>query len=192
MTKRRGRSKSVQQEEGSGNTKRTKRIHWSKLQCVPTLLQPRGRGSPHASETQHRREGEHEVRAEWWVRRADETAMHHSGVDKRLPSRGTKIGTYPRLRVLLQSVCRTAEANAPGTGGLLRFVGTVTPRLFAMFWANRFGSLGCPLLRKDSYALLFRGTWKGTSTIGVFSGLLSLCLRRGHGDVMCWFDVESD
>lgn len=99
-----------------------------------------------------------------------------------------KIVTYLRLCVL-RRVCRTA--NATGAGGRALVVREITG-LFAMFWANHFGSLDFPLFRKDSDALLILGTWKGAYTTGVFSRLLPLRLRRGHRYVVRLLDVESD
>ena len=102
---------------------------------------------------------------------------------------GMKVGTYPRL-CGLQRFCRTVDANTPGSSSL-RFFGDVT-QLFTMFWANRFCSLGRSLLREDSYTLLIIAAWKGTYATSMFFGLLTLRLRRGHGDVVCVSDVESD
>ena len=61
-----------------------------------------------------------------------------------------------------------------------------------VFLGSRFGDIGGPLFWENSYALLVLGTWKGTHTTDVFSGLLALRFCRGHGDVVCLFDVESD
>jgi hypothetical protein len=58
--------------------------------------------------------------------------------------------------------------------------------------ANHFGIFGGPLFRENCYALLFLRTRKGTRTTDAFSRLLALHLCRGHGDVLCLFNVESD
>ena len=112
------------------------------------------------------------------------------GIDKRLSTWGGGNGTYPPF-CILQGICRTADADATGAGGLFRLAGKIT-WLVVMVWANHFGGLGCPLFREDGDVLFIFGAWKGTYAFGMFSRLLTLHLCRGHGDVVCLFDIKSD
>jgi len=94
---------------------------------------------------------------------------------------------YPRLHVLLQRICRTAN----DTGGLLRFV-RGSRWLVVAFLMNHFGGLGGLLFWENGYALLVLRTREGTHATSMFFGLLALRLCRGHGDIGSLFDVESD
>lgn len=100
----------------------------------------------------------------------------------------TRTGTYPQLCVPFQGICSTADADTHGTG-VLFVVGGIA---WLIFWTVNCGGFGCTLFRKDSYILFVFRAWKRAHTIGVFSRLLPLGLRRGQGDILGLLDVEGD